>query len=67
MGTYVINVTHKDRYEFEADSAIEAINIVKNCVADNYGGYYEEQATFDAIRIDIPQFGDATDAGIAGE
>ena len=67
MGTYLIDIRHTDRYEFEADSAIEAINIAKNCVTDNYGGYYTEQATFDAIRIDIPTVGDATDAGIAGE
>jgi hypothetical protein len=66
MATYVIDVHHRDRYEFEADSAAEAINIAKNCVADNYGGYYQDQATFDAIRVDKPAIGDPSDAGMDG-
>ena len=67
MATYIIDVRHMDRYELEADTADEAINIAENCVIDNYGGMYLDGATFDAIRIDIPTVGDATDAGIAGE
>lgn len=67
MGTYIIDVHQRDRYEFEADSADEAINIAKNCAADNYGALYFDGATFDAIRVDIPTVGDATDAGVAGE
>lgn len=67
MGTYIIDVRHMDRYEFEANSADEAIDIAKNCVADNYGALYFDGATFDAIRVDIPIVGDATDAGVAGE
>lgn len=67
MGTYLIDVRHMDRYEIEADSADEAIDRAKDCVADNYGALYFDGATFDAIRIDIPTVGDATDAGIAGE
>jgi hypothetical protein len=56
-----------DRYELDATNAIEAIKIAKDCVADNYGSQYLDGATFDAIRIDIPQAGDLTDAGLAGE
>jgi len=67
MGTYLIDVRHMDRYELFADSADEAIEVAKNCVRDNYGHSYLIGATFDAIRMDIPQFGDATDAGVAGE
>ena len=67
MSTFIIDVRHMDRYELEADTADEAIEIAKNCAADNYGALYFEGATFDAIRINIPTVGDATDAGIAGE
>jgi hypothetical protein len=67
MGTYIIDVRHRDRYEIEADSADKAIDYAKNCVADNYGALYFDNATFDAIRVDIPTVGDATDAGVAGE
>jgi hypothetical protein len=56
-----------DRYELDADNATEAIKIAKECVMDNYGALYLENATFDAIRINIPQSGDLTDAGLAGE
>jgi len=56
-----------DRYEIEADTADEAINRAKDCAVDNYGVLYFDGATFDAIRIDIPTVGDATDAGVAGE
>jgi hypothetical protein len=56
-----------DRYEIEADTADEAISRAKDCVADNYGALYFDGAIFDAIRIDIPTVGDATDAGVAGE
>jgi hypothetical protein len=56
-----------DRYELDADNASEAIKIAKECVMDNYGALYLGSATFDAIRINIPTVGDATDAGIAGE
>ena len=67
MATYIIDVRHIDRYEFDADTADGAIKIAKNCVVDNYGNSYLTTATFDAIRVDIPTVGDATDAGIAGE
>lgn len=67
MPTYLIDVRHMDRYELHADTADEAIQIAKNCVKDNYGNGYLIGATFDAINMDIPQFGDATDAGVAGE
>ena len=66
MPTYIIDVRHKDRYELEADTADEAINIAENCVIDNYGGMYLDGATFDAIRIDIPAIGDMSDAGMDG-
>lgn len=67
MATYIIDVRHRDRYELDADNASEAIKVAKDCVADNYGSQYLDGATFDAIRIDIPQAGDLTDAGLAGE
>lgn len=67
MPTYLIDVRHMDRYEIEADTADEAINRAKDCAVDNYGALYFDGATFDAIRIDIPTVGDATDAGVAGE
>jgi hypothetical protein len=67
MGTYLIDVRHMDRYEFYAANADEAIMVAKRCIVDNYGNLYLDGATFDAIRIDIPTVGDATDAGIAGE
>ena len=66
MFTYIIDVHHRDKYEIEADSADEAIERAKDCVADNYGGFYEELATFDAIRIDIPEVGDLSDIGMDG-
>lgn len=67
MGTYIVDVRHVDRYEFLNVNADEAIKIAKDCVRDNYGHAYLDNATFDAIRIDIPTVGDATDAGVAGE
>jgi len=67
MNTYIIDVRHMDKYELYADSADEAIEVAKNCVKDNYGHAYLVGATFDAIRVDIPQVGDLTDAGMAGE
>lgn len=67
MNTYIIDVRHMDRYELDADNADEAIKIAKECVMDNYGALYLDGATFDAIRINIPQAGDLTDAGLAGE
>lgn len=67
MNTYIIDVRHMDRYELDADTVTEAMNIAKECVKDNYGALYLDGATFDAIRINIPTVGDATDAGIAGE
>ena len=67
MGIYIVDVRHMDRYELNASSADEAIGIAKNCVADNYSAAYLDGAVFDAIRIDIPTVGDATDAGVAGE
>ena len=67
MGTYIVDVRHMDRYEIEADTADEAINRAKDCVAYNYGALYFDGATFDAIRINPPQAGDLTDAGMAGE
>ena len=67
MATYIIDVRHMDRYELDATNASEALKIARECVMDNYGALYLDGATFDAIRIDIPTVGDATDAGIAGE
>jgi len=66
MAIYLIDVRHMDRYEIEADTADEAINRAKDCVADNYGALYFDGATFDAIRMDIPTVGDPSDAGMDG-
>jgi hypothetical protein len=67
MFRYIVDVHHRDRYEFDASMANEAIKIAKDCAIDNYGSSYVDRATFDVIRIDIPTVGDATDAGVAGE
>jgi hypothetical protein len=67
MGTYIVYVQHRDRYELDATDTTEAIKVAKDCVADNYGSQYLDGATFDVLRIDIPQAGDLTDAGLAGE
>lgn len=67
MGTYIVSVQHADRYELEADTAEQALDIAKDCVADNYGSLYFDAATFSTTRVDIPQAGDLTDAGMAGE
>lgn len=67
MGAYIVSVYHTDRYELDADTAAQALDIAKDCVIDNYGGLYLDNAAFDAIRVDIPQVGDLTDAGLAGE
>ena len=67
MATYIVNVKHADAYELDTDTSDEALNIAKDCVADNYGALYFDNATFDVVRIDIPQVGDLTDAGMAGE
>jgi hypothetical protein len=66
MGTYIIDVHHRDRYKFEANTVDEAIKIAIDCVTDNYGPSYPMMATFDAIRIDIPTIGDMSDAGMEG-
>jgi hypothetical protein len=66
VSKYIIDVRHVDRYEIVADTADGAIKVAKDCAIDNYGSLYLEGATFDAIRIDIPQAGDPSDAGMDG-
>lgn len=66
MGRYIVDVRHIDRYEFTNVNADEAIKIAKDCVRDNYGHAYLDNATFDAIRIDVPTVGDLSDAGMDG-
>jgi hypothetical protein len=51
----------------DTDTSAEALDIAKDCVADNYGAIYFDNATFNVVRVDIPQAGDLTDAGMAGE
>jgi len=65
--TYMVDVHHRDRYSLTATTAAEAIKIAQNCAVDNYGNAYLYDATFDVVRVDIPQAGDLTDAGLAGE
>ena len=67
MYEYVVSVHHRDTYSLTATTAAEAIKIAQNCAVDNYGGAYLYDATFDVVRVDIPQAGDLTDAGLAGE
>ena len=67
MGTYLVSVYHTDRYELDTDTAEQALDIAKDCVADNYGGLYFDNAAFNVVRVYIPQAGDLTDAGLAGE
>ena len=67
MATYIVTVHHSDRYELDTDTSAEALDIAKDCVADNYGAIYFDNATFNVVRVDIPQAGDLTDAGMAGE
>ncbi len=67
MGTYIVTVQHMDRYELEANSQEQALRIARDCASDNYGYLYLDNAVFNPVRIDIPQAGDLTDAGLAGE
>jgi hypothetical protein len=69
MATYTVNVTINERYEFDdVLNADEAIQIAKNCVRDNFEHLADDTfVSYSAIRTDMPLFGDATDAGIAGE
>lgn len=69
MASYTVNVTINDVYDFDdVLNADEAIQVAKNCVADNYSRLEDDMhITYSATRTDIPEFGDATDAGIAGE
>lgn len=67
MATYIVNVHHSESYELEADTAEQAMKVARNCIEDNYGYLYLDNATFNPVRIDIPQAGDLTDAGLAGE
>jgi hypothetical protein len=67
MGRYLVSVYHTDKYELDADTAQQALDIAKDCIVDNYGGLYLDNAAFNPVRIDIPQAGDLTDAGMAGE
>lgn len=67
MGTYLVSVYHTEKYELEADTAEEALGVARDCVVDNYGNLYLDNAAFNPVRVDIPQAGDLTDAGMAGE
>jgi hypothetical protein len=67
VSTYLVSVYHTDRYELDADTAEEALKVARDCVVDNYGYLYLDNAAFNPVRVDIPQAGDLTDAGLAGE
>jgi hypothetical protein len=69
MANYTVIVTISERYEFEdVLNKDEAIQIAEDCVSDNLPDLSRDAIiTYNAIRTDIPLFGDATDAGIAGE
>jgi hypothetical protein len=68
MAKYTVIVTITERYEFDdVLNADEAIQIAEDCVSDNFNLSDDASASYRTIRTDIPLFGDATDAGIAGE
>jgi hypothetical protein len=70
MATYTVDVTINETYQFDdVLNAEEAIKIAKNCIRDNFkfADYDDTFISYNAVRTDIPQAGDATDAGIAGE
>jgi hypothetical protein len=69
MANYTVVVTITERYEFEdVLNADEARQIAEDCVYDNFTRMSDNVIiSYNPIRTDIPQAGDATDAGIAGE
>lgn len=69
MANYTVMVTITERYEFEdVLNADEALQIAEDCVFDNFPHLSKDaKVSYNTIRTDIPLFGDATDAGIAGE
>ena len=69
MGNYTVVVTITERYEFEdVLNEDEARQIAEDCVYDNFTRMSDNVIiSYNPIRTDIPMFGDATDAGIAGE
>jgi hypothetical protein len=69
MANYTVVVTITERYELEGVlNEDEARQIAEDCVYDNFTRMSENVIiSYNAIRTDIPLFGDATDAGIAGE
>jgi hypothetical protein len=69
MGNYTVVVTITERYEFEdVLNEDEARQIAEDCVYDNFTRMSDNVIiSYNPIRTDIPLFGDATDAGIAGE
>ena len=67
MPTYIVSVEHTDRYELDADTQEQALEIARDCVVDNYGYLYLDNALFNPVRLDVPFAGDLTDAGMAGE
>jgi hypothetical protein len=67
MATYIVGVQHTDRYELDAETQEQALSIARDCIVDNYGYLYLDNAILNPVRIDVPFAGDLTDAGLAGE
>lgn len=70
MANYTVVVTITERYDFEKVlNEDEARQIAEDCVFDNFSARFSDNVivSYNPIRTDIPMFGDATDAGIAGE
>lgn len=70
MGNYTVVVTITERYDFEKVlNEDEARMIAEDCVFDNFSARLSDNAiiSYNPIRTDIPQAGDLTDAGMAGE
>ena len=69
MSNYTVVVTITERYELEGVlNEDDALQIAEDCVFDNFSSRLSDNAivSYNTIRTDIPQFGDATDAGVAG-
>jgi hypothetical protein len=68
MANYTVIVTISERYEFEdVLNEDEARQIAEDCISDNLPDLSRDAIiTYNAIRTDIPLFGDLSDAGMDG-
>lgn len=68
MGNYTVVVTITERYELEdVLNEDEARQIAEDCVHDNFTRMSDNVIiSYNAIRTDMPLFGDLSDAGMDG-